>query len=336
MRLVTRLALGLLFLLAAGAPSYAGARLDTIEARGHLSCGVGAQVPGFSRPDASGRMQGFDADICRAIAAAIFGDAEKIQFKPIDTLVTFLNSPDIDVVLRGLTWTFAREVRGSLRFGPIVMYDGESFLVPKTLPARSIAELSGKPICVSADAEFGPTLERYFRLHHLVLKAVVSEKRAQAAAAFFAGRCDAMTADASELAEAVIGLAPRSDAYTILPLTITKEPLAPLLRKGDDQFLDVVRWAVFALIDAEELGIDSTNVDALRNSDDPVVQKFFAPPPEGAAGFAHDWSYAIVKEVGNYGQIYERHLGAGSPAKLARGLNRPWNAGGILYAPPVR
>jgi general L-amino acid transport system substrate-binding protein len=310
--------------------------LDAIKARGHLTCGVGADVPGFSRIDANGRMQGFDADICRAVAAAIFGDAEKIQFKPIDTLQTFMRSPDIDVVLRGLTWTFAREVPGPLRFGPIVMYDGESFLVPKNLPARSIAELSGKSICISADAEFGPTLQRYFRTHDLVLKAVVTEKRAQAADAFFAGRCEAMTADASELAEAVIGQAPHPDDYTILPLTITKEPLAPLLRKGDDQFLDVVRWAVFALIDAEELGIGSANADQMRKSEDPTVQKFFASPPEGASGFAQDWSYAIVKELGNYGEIFERHLGAGSPAKLARGLNRPWNAGGILYAPPVR
>jgi general L-amino acid transport system substrate-binding protein len=281
-------------------------------------------------------MQGFDADVCRAVAAAIFGDAEKIAFKPIDTLETFRRSPEIDLVLRGLTWTFRREAAGDLRFGPIVMYDGQSFLVPKASPVRDVAALAGRSICVSSDAEFGPTLQRYFRLHNLVLKAAVTERRAQAEDAFFAGKCEAMAADQSELAEAVIAKAPHPEDYRILPLTLTKEPLAPLLRKGDDQFFDAVRWAIFALIDAEELGIDSKNAETMQASDDPDVRRFFARPPESAAAFAPQWSYVIVKAVGNYGEVFERNLGAGSPARLARGLNRPWTKGGVLYAPPVR
>ena len=209
----------------------AGTRLDAVKARGSLSCGVGANVAGFSRRDANGNWSGFDVDICRAIAAAIFGDAKKVSFKPIDTLPNFLKDDGIDVVLRGLTWTYGRETRSELRFGPIVFYDGETFLVPKRLNAKSAADLSGKTICVSRDVEFVPALQYYFRTRNLMLKALVTDTRPQAEDAFFAVRCDAMTADASELAEAVIAKAPQADDYEILPQQMTKEPLAPLLRK---------------------------------------------------------------------------------------------------------
>ncbi len=321
-------------LLAADAS--AGERLDAIHSRGSLVCGVGANSAGFSRVDARGVWSGFDIDLCRAVAAAIFGDPSKVSFKPIDTLPNFLSDSNIDFVLRGLTWTFGREARGELRFGPIVLYDGETFLTKKSLNLRDVAGLSGKTICVSQDAEFVPNLQYYFRSHNLTLRAVVSEKRSQAEDAFFAGRCDAMTADASELAEAVIGKAQHPDDYTILTQQITKEPLAPLMRKGDDQFFDVVRWAIFALIDAEELGIDSGNADRMRANDNPDVKKFFLSPPAGTEGLAPNWSYAVVKTIGNYGEIYERHLGNASPAKLDRGLNRLWTKGGLIYAPPVR
>ena len=326
--------LAALVLFASGAQ--AGPRLDAIKARGSLVCGVGANSPGFSRRDAKGEWAGFDIDLCRAIAAAIFGDASKLTIRPIDTLRTFLSGDDIDVVFRGLTWTFGREERAALRFGPIVMYDGETFLVKKSAKITDIAQLSGKSICVSQDAEFLPNLRYYFRTHNLTLKAVVTEKRADSANAFFAGQCEAMTADASELVEAVVGQAPKPDDYTILTQQITKEPLAPLMRKGDEQFLDVVRWAMFALIDAEELGIDSANVERMRGSDNPDIKFFFAPPPEGSQGLTPAWSFNIVKSVGNYGEIFDRHLGAKSPAKLARGLNRLWTDGGLMYAPPVR
>jgi len=322
-------------LLFAG-PAEAGARLDAIKARGTLVCGVGANSPGFSRQDARGVWSGFDIEICRAVAATIFGDASKISFKPIDTLPNFLKDDGIDLVLRGLTWTFGREVRADLRFGPILMYDGETFLVKKAANVRDIAQLSGKSICVSQDAEFLPNLRYYFRTHNLTLKAVITDKRADSARAFFAGQCEVMTADASELVEAVAGDAPHPDDYTILPEQITKEPLAPLMRKGDEQFLDIVRWAIFALIDAEELGIDSANAEKMRSSDNPDVKFFFGAPPPGAAGIAPNWTFNILKSVGNYGEIYERHLGARSPAKLVRGLNRLWTQGGLMYAPPVR
>jgi len=324
-----------LLLLASNAAE-AGARLDAIKQRGFLTCGVGARVPGFSEQDGKGAWRGFDIDICKAVAAGIFGDARKIRFKPIDTLVHFAGDPDIDLVLRGLTWTSGREIAGALRFGPILLYDGQGFLVPKALNIASPDALSGKTICVSTDAAFLTGLRTYFRTRNLTLKALVKERRAEAEDAFFAGQCDAMTADASELAEALIGKAPRPDDYTILGQQISKEPLAPLLRKGDEQFFDAVRWSIFALINAEELGIDAANLETMRASPDPDVKFFFAPPPKGTASLDAAWTAAIVKAVGNYGEIYERNLGGGSRAKLPRGLSRLWTQGGLLYAPPIR
>ena len=244
--------------MAPAAGAAAAERLDAIKGRGFLTCGVGANVPGFSTRDARGAWHGFDVDICKAIAAGIFGDATKLRFKPIDTLANFAADREIDLVLRGLTWTSGREVSGGLRFGPIILYDGQGFLVPKKLNIASPDALSGKSICISTDAgftDFRRGLQVYFDNRKLVLKPVVKDRRANAADAFFAGECDAMSADASELAEAVIEKAPHPEDYVILTQQITKEPLAPLLRKGDDQFFDAVRWAIFALIDAEELGV---------------------------------------------------------------------------------
>jgi general L-amino acid transport system substrate-binding protein len=329
-------ALGAFLLLLAGGPGKAGERLDAVKQRGFLTCGVGANVPGFSQRGANGAWRGFDVDICRSIAAAIFGDATKINFKPIDTVENFLKTPDIDLVLRGLTWTFGREVAGALRFGPIVLYDGQGFLVPKKLGIANPDMLSGKTVCVSTDAGFLTGLRNYFRQHNLTLKAVVKTRRAESEDAFLAGECDAMTADASELAEALIGKAPHPDDFVILPQQISKEPLAPLLRKGDDQFFDVVRWAIFALVNAEELGVTSANVARMRTSDDPDVKFFLAAPPMGSAGLHAAWTYSILRDVGNYGEIYERNLGAKSAAKLPRGLSRLWTEGGLLYAPPIR
>ncbi len=329
-------ALGVCVLLMAGATAEAGERLDAIKQRGFLTCGVGANVPGFSQRDGSGAWRGFDVDICKSIAAAIFGDARKIAFTPIDTVENFLKTRDIDLVLRGLTWTSGREVAGALRFGPIVLYDGQGFLVPKKLGIDNPDALSGKTICVSTDAAFLAGLRLYFRNRNLTLKAVVKAKRAEAEDALFAGQCEAMTADASELAEALIGKAPHPDDFVILPQQISKEPLSALLRKGDDQFFDAVRWAIFASIDGEELGLTSANIARMRASDDPDIKSFLAAPPMGASGLHAAWTYAILRDVGNYGEIYERNLGASSRAKLPRGLNRLWNNGGVFYAPPIR
>jgi general L-amino acid transport system substrate-binding protein len=259
----------------------------------------------------------------------------KAAFRPIDILPRFLQSQDIDIVLRGLTWTFGREIRSDVRFGPIVLYDGQTFLVPKRLNIQTPEELSGKLICVSTDVEFMTQLQAYFRARNLVLRTRATALRPEAEDAFFAGQCDAMAADASELAEAIIAKAPQPDDFTVLPQQITKEPLAPFMRNDDAQFFDAVRWTIFALINAEELGITQANVDQMRMSDNIEVRRFFADPPVGAS-VVRGWTYNIVKAVGNYGEIYERHLGAGSRAKLTRGMNRLWKDGGLMYAPPIR
>lgn len=325
----------LLFAILAAAPVSAGERLDSIRQKGFLTCAVGASVPGFSQRAPGGQWSGFDVDICNAVGAAIFGAPGKVVIRPIDTLETFLRSPDIDLVLRGLTWTSGRETRGNLRFGPIILYDGQSFLVPRQLHISGPEELSGKPVCVSTDAEFLGNLRSWFRQHNLTLKAVIKDHRSESEAALFAGECDAMTADASELAEALIGRAPHPDDYTILPQQISKEPLAPLLRKGDDQFFDAVRWAIFALIDAGELGITAANLDQMRQRDDPEVRAFFSATTESRE-LAPGWAAAAVAGGGNYGEIFERNLGANSRAKLDRGLSRSWTDGGLMYAPPIR
>jgi general L-amino acid transport system substrate-binding protein len=332
-------AIGALALCLAAGGAQGGERLDAIKARGFLTCGVGANVPGFSTRDTAGSWHGFDTDLCKAIAAGIFGDAGKLRFKPIATLADFAADPDIDVVLRGLTWTSGRELPGNLRFGPIVLYDGQGFLVPKKLNIASVDALSGRPICTSLDAgftDFLRGLKAYFDARKLILKTIVADTRASAAEALFAGRCDAMSADASELAEALIGQAPHPEDFTILTQQITKEPLAPLLRRGDEQFFDAMRWAIFALIDAEELGVTGANLERLRASSDPDLKSFLSPAPKGTPGLTPGWTVAIVKAVGNYGEIFDRNLGERTKAKMPRGLSRLWTQGGILYAPPIR
>jgi general L-amino acid transport system substrate-binding protein len=334
MRTILTASLALCVLLCASVAD-AGPRLDAIKSRGTVTCGLGDNVAGFSQHNSGKDWKGFDVDLCRAIAAAILGDATKVAFRPIDVLPRFLQSNDIDVVLRGLTWTFGREIRSDVRFGPIVLFDGQTFLVPKRLNVQTPEQLSGKLICVSTDVEFMTQLQAYFRARNLVLRTLATPLRPQAEDAFFAGQCDAMAADSSELAEAIIAKAPQADDYTILPQQITKEPLAPFMRNDDAQFFDAVRWAIFALINAEELGITQANVDQMRMSDNIEVRRFFAPPPAGAS-VVNGWTYNIIKSVGNYGEIFDRHLGSQSRAKLTRGMNRLWKDGGLMYAPPIR
>ena len=313
----------------------AGPRIDAIKSKSVVTCGLGDNVAGFSQHESGKNWRGFDVDLCRAVAAAILGDPAKAAFTPLDVLPRFLQSNDIDVVLRGLTWTFGREARSDVRFGPIVFYDGQTFLVRKSLNIQTPDQLSGKLICVSTDVEFMTQLQAYFRARNLTLRTRATPLRPEAEDAFFAGECEAMAADASELAEAIIAKAPQPDDYAILPQQLTKEPLAPFMRNDDAQFFDAVRWAIFALINAEELGITQANVDQMRMSDNIEVRRFFAPPPAGAS-VVNGWTYTIIKAVGNYGEIFDRHLGSQSRAKLVRGMNRLWKDGGLMYAPPIR
>ncbi len=320
----------------AASGAVAGPQLDAIKARGALNCGVAIAEPGMSEQDGAGNYVGFEPDICRAIAAAIFG-APHVAFFPAVTLNAFLQSDDVDLVIRGLTRSYRRDVVGSLHFGPTILYNGQTFLVRAVLGAESFEDLSGGTICVSSDiyADFFPPLRRYFDANGLVFDGVGTQTRAESEMRFFAGECDAVTADYAELASAIIKHADDAADFRVLPGHIEEEPLAPLLRKGDDEFYAIVSWAIYALINAEALGIDSDNADAMRAGTEPEIISFFGEPPPNS-GFHREWSHAIIRSVGNYEEIFMRHLGGPGAANLPRGPNRLWLDGGLLYAPPIR
>jgi general L-amino acid transport system substrate-binding protein len=284
----------------------------------------------------AGDVVGFEPDICRAIAAAIFG-APNVSFFPTVTLNAFLQSEEVDLVIRGLTKSFRRDVGGTVHFGPTILHNGQTFLVRASLGVENFEDLSGKSICVSSDiyADFFPPLLNYFNAHDLVFDGIGTQTRAESETLFFAGDCDAVTADYAELASAIIKHANVPEEFIVLPGHIEEEPLAPLLRKGDDELYAIVSWAIYALINGEALGINSGNVESMRASTNPEVVSFFREPPPGV-GFHPLWSYAIIRSVGNYEEIFMRNLGGPGAANLPRGLNRLWIDGGLLYAPPIR
>lgn len=321
----------------------AGPTLDKIKAAGGFSCGVPTGIPGYAQPDAQGVYAGFDVDICKALSAAIFGDPGKVKYVPLTAQQRFtaLQSGEVDILSNNTTWTMQRDTELGLNFGPVVFYDGQGFLVPKKLGVKSAKELNGATICVQPGTTTELNLADYFRANKMEYKPVVIEKIDEVYAAFFAGRCDVMTGDASALAAQRIGRASTPDDYMILPERISKEPLAPVVRQGDDQWHDIVDWVVFALIQAEEIGITTANVDDMLKSDDPAIKRMLGVTPGmGKALFGTDdyekWAYNEIKAVGNYGDIFERNIGAGSPMKLERGLNNLWTKGGLLYAMPIR
>jgi general L-amino acid transport system substrate-binding protein len=329
-----------LSLTIAGAPIHTGSRLDKIQRRGSLGCGVEPVVAGFAGTDAQGRYRGLDIDICRAVAAAIFGAADKVTFVPALSVAAFLGNDDIDVVSRRLTWELQREASLGLLFGPVTFYDGQGFLVARRLGVTDPRQLAGKPICVTGGTNFELTLGDWFEARRLDLKKTVIEAGATfgvVADALAAGRCAAYTADVSDLG-AIRSMTPRSGDFDILAEQISKEPLAPLVRQDDPQFFTIVRWTVFALINAEELQVTSQNADMMRNSRDVEVQRLLGVLPGNgkALGLDEGWALHAIKAVGNYGEIFDRNVGRDSPIKLDRGLNRLWNAGGLMYAPPLR
>jgi len=326
--------------LSAGtAQAQSGSTLDAVKKRGELRCGVNTGLPGFGNPDSQGKWTGLDVDICRAIAAAVLGDPNKVSYTPLSAQqrLTALQSGEIDVLSRNTTWTLTRDAQG-MDFAPTVYYDGQGFMVPKALGVTSAKQLDGATVCVQPGTTTELNLADWFRANNLSFKPVVIEALDELNAAFFAGRCDVLTTDASGLAGIRASVASNPDDYVILPELISKEPLAPVVRHGDDQWFDAVKWAVYGLIEAEEKGITSANVDEKVKSADPTVQRLLgAQPGMGAAlGLDDKWAYRMIKEVGNYGEIFERNVGAKTPLKLERGLNALWTNGGLMYAPPVR
>ncbi|MFO1160659.1 MAG: amino acid ABC transporter substrate-binding protein [Reyranellaceae bacterium] len=327
-------------LVGAAGAAYAGKDLDAVKARGSLICGVSTGVAGFASQDSQGKWTGLDVDTCKAVAAALFGDAEKVKFVPTTAQQRFtaLQSGEVDMLARTTTYTLTRDTALGFDFTGINYYDGQGFMVNKKLGVKSAKELNGATVCVQPGTTTELNLADYFRANKMTFKPVVIEKVEEVRAAFFAGRCDVFTTDASGLYSTRAANAPNPADYIILPEIISKEPLGPVVRHGDNQFADIVRWALFAQLEAEEYGITSKNVDEMLKSENPSIKRILGVTPGmgKALGVDEKWVYNIVKQVGNYGEMFDRTVGTGSPLKIDRGLNKLWTQGGLQYAPPIR
>jgi general L-amino acid transport system substrate-binding protein len=313
--------------------------LDDVKAKGHISVGVNEGLFGFAKPDEKGEWKGLDVDTARAISVAVFGAPDKIKFIPLTakTRFTALQSGEIDVLTRNATQTLSRETALGLNFVQVNYYDGQGFLIPKKLGINSAKELDGATVCVLPGTTTEMNAADFFRKNGMKMQPVVIESTPELAKAFFAGRCDCLTSDASQLA-GTRAIAPNPDDYVILPEVISREPLAPAVRHGDDQWYDIVNFSVLAMIEAEYLGITSANVDEMLKSEDPQVQRFLGVSPGNgeALGVDEKWAYNIVKMVGNYGEVFERNVGLNTDLKLERGLNAQWTDGGLMYSPPFK
>ena len=321
----------------------AGKDLDAIKARGALVCGVMTGTAGFGMADSTGKWVGLDVDVCKAVAAAIFGDAEKVKYVPLTSQQRFtaLQSGEVDMLSNNTTLTLTRDTALGFDFGAITYFDGQGFLVPKKLGVKSAKELNGATVCVAPGTTTELNLADYFRANKMSFKPVVIEKVEEVRAAFFSGRCDVYTNDSSSLFATRAANVPApatADDYVVLPEIISKEPLAPVMRHGDNQFVDIVRWTQYAMVEAEEYDITSKNVDEMLKSDNPSIKRILGVTPGmgKALGVDEKWVYNVVKQVGNYGESFERNVGKGTVLKIDRGLNNLWTKGGLQYAPPIR
>ena len=336
-----RVSLVVTLALAAGLSAQAASAqtLKTVKDRGQLSCGVSQGLPGFSTPDDKGNWTGLDVDICRAIAAAIFNDATKIKFVPLSAKDRFtaLQSGEIDVLSRNTTWTLSRDTSLGANFTGVTYYDGQGFLVKKSLKVNSALELNSASVCVQTGTTTEQNLADYFKGNNMKYEVIAFGTADETVKAYEFGRCDVFTSDVSQLYAERLKLATPGD-HVVLPEIISKEPLGPMVRHGDDQWFDIVKWTLFAMVGAEELGMTQKNVDEIAKSDKPEVKR--AVGTDGnlgeQLGLTKDWLVRIVKAVGNYGESFERNVGSGSKLGIARGLNQLWNKGGIQYAPPIR
>ncbi|ENA36961.1 MULTISPECIES: amino acid ABC transporter substrate-binding protein [Pseudomonas] len=320
--------------------AHAGATLDAVKKKGFVQCGISDGLPGFSYAEAGGKYAGLDVDVCRAVAAAVFGDAEKVRYSPLTAKERFtaLQSGEIDILSRNTTWTSSRDAGMGMNFTGVTYYDGVGFLVNKKLGVSSAKELDGATICIQAGTTTELNVSDYFRANGMKYTPITYDRSDESAKSLEAGRCDVLTSDQSQLYAQRIKLA-NPDDYVVLPEVISKEPLGPAVRRGDDEWFAIAKWSLFAMIGAEELGITSASVeDMAKNAKNPDVARMLGA--EGNFGndlkLPKDWAVQIVKQVGNYGEVFERNVGMGSALKIKRGLNAQWNKGGILYAPPVR
>jgi general L-amino acid transport system substrate-binding protein len=319
--------------------SFAAKTLDAVKKKGFLQCGVSQGLAGFSSPDSNGNWSGLDVAICKAVAVAIFNDASKVKYNSLSAQQRFtaLQSGEIDLLSRNTTNTLSRDTSLGLNFAPVTYYDGQGFMVRKKDGVKSVKDLSGASICTQQGTTTELNLADYFRANRLKMKPVVFESNDEVTQAFLKGRCDALTTDASGLASERSKVKNPND-YIILPEIISKEPLAPAVRHGDDQWLDIVTWTVYALFTAEEKGMTSKNIDTFLKSKDPRIRRFLGVSPGNgkALGLNEKWAYNVIKKIGNYGEIFEKNVGKSTALKLERGLNAQWTKGGLIYAPPMR
>ncbi len=313
--------------------------LQKVRDRGVVVCGVNTGIAGFSAPDDKGNWAGIDVDVCRAVAAAVFKDAGKVKYVPLTAKERFtaLQSGEVDVLSRNTTWTMGRDTSAGMTFTGVIYYDGQGFMVTKALNVKSAKELSGASICVQTGTTTELNVADYFRRNKLEYKPVVFEKLPETLAAYNAGRCDVFTSDISQLYGTRLTLC-NPDDHVVLPDVISKEPLGPAVRQGDAQWANVVKWSLFAVLNAEELGVTSANADQMLESANPDIRRLLGKEGEFGKGIGldNDWAYQAIKQVGNYGEIFERNVGQGSRLKIGRGLNAQWTNGGLQYAPPVR
>jgi general L-amino acid transport system substrate-binding protein len=325
----------------ASSPAFAGKTVDAIKGRGQVICGVNVGLAGFSAADSQGNWTGLDVDICRAVAAAVLGDGNKVKWVPLtaQARLTALQSGEIDILSRNTTWTLTRDASLGLFFAGVTYYDGQGFMVPTKSKVKSAKQLKGATVCVQSGTTTEKNLTDYSRAENLGLKTVVFEKVEAATGAYFSGRCQAYTTDASGLASVRNQEAKDPAEHVILPELISKEPLGPVVRRGDDEWFSIVKWVIFGLVEAEEYGLTKANVEKQKaESKDPVVMRILGTTEDTGKllGLDKNWMFNAIKAVGNYGEVFDRNVGPNSPLKLPRGLNNQWNKGGIMYAPPVR
>ncbi|CED71697.1 general L-amino acid-binding periplasmic protein precursor [Aliivibrio wodanis] len=313
--------------------------LDKVKKNGYLQCGVSTGLPGFSNPNSKGEWEGIDVEFCQAVAAAVLGDKSKVKYVPLTAKERFtaLQSGEIDVLSRNTTWTLHRDTSLGLNFVGVNYYDGQGFMVKKDLGLTSAKELDGASVCVQSGTTTELNLADYFRNNDMEYKPVVFDTAAQTSKGFDAGRCDVLTTDQSGLYALRLNLKDPKTAQ-VLPEIISKEPLGPVVRQGDDQWFNINKWVLSAMINAEEYGISSKNADQMLKSKDPNIKRILGVDgPKGKGlGIRDDWGYQVVKQVGNYGESFERTVGEGSPLQISRGVNALWNAGGFMYAAPIR
>ncbi len=317
--------------------AYCQSTLDAVTKKGFVQCGVNVGLAGFSQPDSQGVWKGLDVDICRAIAAAVFGDASKVRYTPLTSQQRFtaIQSGEVDVLSRNTTWTITRDTSLGLNFVGVSYYDGQGFMVPKKRKIKSAKQLDGATICVQPGTTTELNLADYFRANKMKFKPVVIEKLEEVLNAYFSGRCDVYTTDISGLVAVRASRAPKPDDHVILPEVISKEPLGPAVRHGDDRWFDIVKWSLFAMIEAEELGLNSKNIEQQAGNPTPSIQRFVGATGDigKMMGLDNRWAVNIIKQVGNYGESFDTNL---KPLGFERGLNKLWTQGGLLYAPPIR